>query len=365
MSDHSDGRPLLFSVVVPVFNCREYIGRCIESVVSQDYGSFELIVVDDGSTDDSYEICSKYSAVDRRVKTIKKENGGPFSARLAAYPHVVGDYVLHIDADDALAPWALSRLAEAIAHQPVDVVFFEFSQDEDFGSVERRFPFPDATFFGPREKAEYLNLVFSRSYCLNSMCSKAIKADLLKGTEYPPNMQGMISGEDLLQSLYVLNEACSAYYLGDALYYYRENPTGTTSTFRYSDLADYEVFYRDFRELLRSYCTVPGFALTETDNDRSFIFGSFRFLQNAARRGAPTFSRAADIVRNSKDLADALRNASAKKGLRLDASLIIPLVLGNSDRLAYVLLSIENRLHELSSGGRRRHDGLKGDTDDR
>ena len=178
-------------------------------------------------------------------------------------------------------------------------------------------------------------------------------------------MQGMISGEDLLQSLYVLNEACSAYYLDDALYYYRENPTGTTSSFRYSDLADYEVFYRDFRELLRGYCTVPGFELTETDNDRSFIFGSFRFLQNAARRGAPTFSRAADIVRNSKDLADALCNASAKKGLRLDASLIIPLVLGNSYRLAYVLLSIENRLHELSSGGRRRYDGLKGDTDDR
>lgn len=348
--------PLRFTVVVPVFNCSSYIGPCIESVLSQDYKDLELIIVDDGSTDDSYAISCGYSLADARVKVIQKENGGPFSARLAAYPAVTGDYVLHVDADDLLAPHALSCLAKVISCYPVDVVFFELSYDENFVSTERRFPFVDSKFFGSEKKAEYLNLVFSESCCLNSMCLKAIKTELLKGVEYPTNMRGVISGEDLLQSLYVLSESHSAYYLSDALYYYRENPAGTTLTFRYSDLADYEVIYRDFRELLLSYQDVPGFVLTETDNNRHLIFSCFRFLQNAARQGAVTFFRASDLVQSSKDLAIALRDDSAKKGLRTDAALIIPLVLGNSKRLAYMILSIENGLHKfLSRGGRKRH----------
>ncbi len=347
MDAHLGDKPLVFSVVVPVYNSQEFVERCIDSVLSQEHEALELILVDDGSTDDSFEICSSYSATDQRVRVIKKENGGPFSARLAAYPYVTGDYVLHVDADDILAPWALAHLADAISRHPADVVFFEFSQDEDFKSAECRFPFSGSVCFGHEDRADYLNLVFSRTYCLNSMCTKAIKADLLKRVEYPANMLGMISGEDLLQSLYVLNEASNAYYLDEGLYYYSLNSSGTTLTFRFSDLNDYEVFYRNFHELLKSFCDVPGFVLTETDNDRSLIFGNFRYLQNAARQGESTFHLASGMVRDSKDLAEAMNNVSAKKRLRFDAAIILRLVLSNFNRLAYVLLATENRLHEL------------------
>lgn len=114
MDAHLGDKPLVFSVVVPVYNSQEFVERCIDSVLSQEHEALELILVDDGSTDDSFEICSSYSAADQRVRVIKKENGGPFSARLAAYPYVTGDYVLHVDADDILAPWALAHLADAI-----------------------------------------------------------------------------------------------------------------------------------------------------------------------------------------------------------------------------------------------------------
>lgn len=356
MNAQIDGTNFLrFTVVVPVFNCSNYIGHCIESILTQNYDNLELLIVDDGSTDDSYEICCRYSLTDARVRVIRKENGGPLSARLAAYPYTNGDYVLHVDADDALAPYALSRLAEVISRHSVDVVFFEFSLDEDFAHIERRFPFPESTFFGSEEKSEYLNLALSNSCCLNTMWSKAIKADYLTGLECPADMRSMVTGEDLLQSLYILNETSTAYYLNETLYYYRENPTGTTGTFRYGDHKDHEVFYRRFHELLDCFCAVPGFVLTDTDNDRDFMLSCFRYLQKAARQGASVFSRASDIVRNSKALTDALRNESAKKSLRSDAVCILSLVTGNSNRLAYTILVFENGLHDLVSRRNRKH----------
>ncbi len=337
----------LFSVVVPVYNCDRYINSCIKSILSQDYDGIELILVDDGSVDSSFDICCEYEAADPRVRVIQKANGGPFSARLAAYPHVNGDYVLHVDADDCLAPHALSRLAKVVTRYAVDIVFFDFSHDKDFRSAERRFPYPDSILFGPDTKAEYLNLIFSDSHCLNAMWSKAIKADVLKQVDYPTNMQGMVSGEDLLQSLYILRRVTSAYYLRDVLYYYRENPMGTTSTFRYSDLLDCEILHKDFYELLHSYRSVPGFVLSETDNDRRFIFSCFRFLQNAGRQGKSVFLRASDMVRALKSLSCAFGNASARKGLRLDVVPVVFLVMNNMDWLAYAILLAENNLHEL------------------
>lgn len=345
--------PPSFSVVVPVFNCSEYVGFCIDSILSQNYEKFDLILVDDGSNDGSYEICCRYSASDSRVRAIRKENGGPFSARLAAYPYITGDYVLHVDADDALAPKALSRLADIVSCYAVDIVFYEFSRDKDFRSVEHRFPFAESRSFDFESRAEYLNLAFSNSACLNTMWSKAVRADLLRDTSYPQNMSEMVSGEDHLQSLYILSKARSAYYYCEPLYYYRYNSTGITATFRYSDLRDHEILYEDFGELLGFYRTIPGFALTEADNDRHLILSCFHYLRSAAKDELAVFLRACNLVRGSSSLAKALGSRHANKGLRTDANLAIFLVRHNLDLLCHGLLTLEIKIRTLRCIRRR------------
>lgn len=337
-------RDLRFSVVVPAYNCEKHIGECIESILSQDYPEFQLIIVNDGSTDNTFDICKKYANNESRLTLINKMNGGPFSARKEAYSYLKSDYTIHVDADDVLAPWALSRLASAIASSSADIIFYEISKDSDFLENEHRFPFTNNSYFGPETKYKFLNLVFSPSFCLNSMCSKAIRTELLRSVSYPLNMEGMISGEDLLQSIYILKEAESAYYIEDALYYYRENSAGTTNTFRNSDLSDYEIFYEDFRCLLDNLSSIPGFKLRNVDNDHSLIFGCFRYLQNASRHSSTAFFDSASLVRNSANLVTALSNVPAKKGLRPDAVFVLNCVLGKHDRLAYVFLNLENRL---------------------
>lgn len=91
---------LKISVILPVYNVAIYLERCIDSVLNQTYTNLEIIIIDDGSTDNSSEICDKYESRDSRVIVFHKQNGGPSSARNFGMRHVTGDYVSFIDSDD-------------------------------------------------------------------------------------------------------------------------------------------------------------------------------------------------------------------------------------------------------------------------
>lgn len=98
------------SIIIPVYNAEEYLDRCLASVLAQDFTSYEVILVDDGSTDSSPLICDRYSATSSRFRTVHKQNGGVSSARNAGLDLADGEYVMFVDSDDALAPGALSAM---------------------------------------------------------------------------------------------------------------------------------------------------------------------------------------------------------------------------------------------------------------
>ncbi len=101
-----------FSIVIPLYNKQNYIMASINSVLMQSYKGFEVVVVDDGSTDNSVEVVSKIS--DKRVRLIQKENGGPSSARNAGVDNATNDWILFLDADDYLLPNALQHFNNII-----------------------------------------------------------------------------------------------------------------------------------------------------------------------------------------------------------------------------------------------------------
>ena len=110
------------SIIVPVYNAEDYLDRCIVSILEQDFASFEVILVDDGSTDSSPMICDRYSATDSRFRTIHKANGGVSSARNAGLDLAKGEYVMFVDSDDALLPDALTVLFEGLSGEDLAVV---------------------------------------------------------------------------------------------------------------------------------------------------------------------------------------------------------------------------------------------------
>jgi len=98
----------MISIIVPIYNAEKYLYRCIDSILEQTFSDFELLLIDDGSTDKSGVICDHYSNKDSRVKTIHKKNGGECSARNVGLDNVSGEWVAFVDADDYVEPNWLS-----------------------------------------------------------------------------------------------------------------------------------------------------------------------------------------------------------------------------------------------------------------
>lgn len=111
-----------FSIVIPVYNVEDYIKECLDSIMNQTFKDYEVIVVNDGTKDNSMDIVKKY-----KVKTINQENGGLSAARNNGAKHAKGEYLLFIDSDDTIEPDLLKELAEATSDKP-EVIRFQIQE---------------------------------------------------------------------------------------------------------------------------------------------------------------------------------------------------------------------------------------------
>lgn len=121
------------SVIVPVYNVEAYLRQCIDSIVGQTYRDLEIILVNDGSTDRSGDICDEYVARDPRIKVLHKANGGLSSARNAGMDVMTGDYVLFVDSDDWLDPNACEELMLQLVEHDADAIHFGFIKEYESG----------------------------------------------------------------------------------------------------------------------------------------------------------------------------------------------------------------------------------------
>lgn len=112
----------MLSLIVPVYNIEAYLSRCIESILAQTYREFELILVDDGSTDNSSELCDLYARQHDRIVVIHKENGGLVSARKAGMAAARGEYIGFVDGDDWIEPQMYQYLAGVVSNCQADIV---------------------------------------------------------------------------------------------------------------------------------------------------------------------------------------------------------------------------------------------------
>lgn len=117
---------MFFSVIVPVYNVDKYLRACVDSVLSQTFGDFELILVNDGSKDSCPQICEEYASTDKRVKVIHKENGGLASARHAGTKAAQGEYVFNLDGDDAIVSDTLESAYKIICDTSAEIVSFAY-----------------------------------------------------------------------------------------------------------------------------------------------------------------------------------------------------------------------------------------------
>lgn len=143
------------SIIIPIYNMAKYLKGCVSSICKQDYGSFELILVDDGSTDDSLALCRRFAALDERIEVYHQENKGPGPARNLGIEHASGKYALFLDADDLLHEGALSTLIQASEDGFYDLLVFGFCSKLFEGNVISEKKYPAFTCEGETVRQSY------------------------------------------------------------------------------------------------------------------------------------------------------------------------------------------------------------------
>ena len=218
---------MFFSIVVPVFNVENYIRECLDSISNQTFKNFEVILVDDGSTDNSGLICDEYASNDIRFIVIHKTNEGLLLARRTGIKKCRGDYIVHCDSDDYLEVSLLEKIRKAIDNTGSDMVMYGYDiVDNAHNVIENHYDtFDSNKFFGKKEKELIIRELTSTTW-LNNMWSKATRRQCVDFDIDYTKYKELKMGEDLFQVIPCVANCQSFVYIAEPLYHYRKNDTG-------------------------------------------------------------------------------------------------------------------------------------------
>ena len=205
------------SVIIPIYNVEQYLEKCLDSVISQTYQTLEIILVDDGSTDRSPQICDEYAKLDKRIHVIHQKNKGLSGARNTGIRQAKGDYVTYLDSDDYIHPEAYQTMYDNLIKEGADISLASFTDvydsDHEYEALDN-----ECTTYSGHEAAG--NFYHDSSLYLLSVLAwnKLIKRELLSDFSFP---EGKIH-EDEYTSYKLLYSAKSVVYSKAVLYYYRQ-----------------------------------------------------------------------------------------------------------------------------------------------
>lgn len=242
------------SVIIPVYNVEHYLERCIDSVIGQNYTDMELILVDDGSSDQSGSICDAYACRDSRIQVIHQENMGPCEARNTGLAAACGEYISFIDSDDWIEKNTYMRLQEIIEEYHPDMVRFGFKKMQSGKIVaERKMSYPKGFYQGEMLNPQRLDII-SNEHILDykknrvlSACTNFYKKELIEEHGIRFVTEREILNEDYLFVLQTFMAAESVYISDGNFYCYDTRSGSITMSYRQNML-------ERKKKLFQKYC---------------------------------------------------------------------------------------------------------------
>lgn len=247
----------MISIIVPIYNVERYLERCVNSLISQTYKDIEIILVDDGATDNSGIICDKFGAQDERIRVIHKKNGGLSDARNVGIGKSHGEYILLIDSDDYIEQTMCEELIKVAEETKADLVSFrEQKVDEETGAILGSILKETKTIKVMTGYEAGRNYLYGR-YIQHSACSKLYKRTLFNQVSFPV---GMLAEDYATTYLYVFYSDTVAYY-DRILYYYsvRANSIMTQHSMRLT------------LDVYKTACKVHEFELEYYSNEKKVV----------------------------------------------------------------------------------------------
>lgn len=205
----------LVSIIIPLYNAETYLDECLKSIENQTYQNLEILIVDDGSTDSSFEIYKSYSEKIKRIQVIQKKNEGVSKTRNIGINHSKGQYILFVDADDYIEKTYVEKLVQNVKDSDIAVCGFTRIHKEEKTVIYR-----ESGFISKNE-------LFTHTFCSNliggTCWNKIFRADIIKKNKL--RFDETISiGEDMLFLAEYYRVCSKVTYVSEALYYYRCNP---------------------------------------------------------------------------------------------------------------------------------------------
>ena len=231
------------SIIIPVYNVKQYIAEALESVINQTYTNLEIIIIDDGSNDGSEIICDEYAKKDKRIKLIHKANSGLSAARNTGLDNAFGDYITFLDSDDVFMSEAIEKSLNALLTNNVDCVSFKYivfkkTKNIKFDKISKEEIFPTIPQ-GLYSKKEIFYAIVEQKMN-SSMWTKLSKREIWDKLRFP---EGHVY-EDLSIIMKMIDKINNIYVMDDILVLYRQRSGSITKTGTIENIEDYiEAYY--------------------------------------------------------------------------------------------------------------------------
>lgn len=237
------------SIIIPIFNVEKYLSECVESVMHQTYQDYEIVLVNDGSTDNSGIICDRYSAIDKRIKVLHISNSGPHHARIKGIEYSSGDVLAFLDSDDVFRKDALEIIVRYFETTNCEMLLFNSAETHAFPSKQLIYTFTNRQNFYGNTKRELYSQSASGTLP-NSVCTKAIRRECAIIPEHYKQFGKIKYGEDLLLSLCFLTNCQNILYIDEGLYHYRLRPGSAVNSFDYSRKDSIKFVHSEFDKFI-------------------------------------------------------------------------------------------------------------------
>ena len=244
------------SVIVPIYNAEKYLKECLDSIKKQTFINYEVIMVDDGSVDNSCKICHSYES-DKRFKYLYRCNGGSLQARIYGVEHSNGEYFTFCDADDYYATKdAFKTLYEEISNSKVSVI--QFGYKKKYNHLYRKCPLTSKKLYASGEtfiENEYPKLLCSHWQTAHLTTNVSNKVYKKKYKDYLPESKTIgrvFWGDDLIMNLYLLSECDSICFIPKIIFVYRQF-SGETSKFSLRTMSDLDTIKKYQLQFLGQY----------------------------------------------------------------------------------------------------------------
>lgn len=257
------------SVVVPIYNKERYLCECVESVRNQSYKNIEIVLVDDGSTDNSGLLCDEFKKKDARITVIHQKNAGVSAARQRGVKETTGNYVMFIDGDDWIDQNCIETMVSELVENRVDLVCCGYSREHSGKKFETHIFDSDTVFRSEDYIIKFYRRFFGiignelsapeKADSIVSCCMKIYPRDVLDKGWYVDHRE-VGSCEDALLNITTLIYLNSAKYIDKCFYHYRkDNRDSITYTYRPKLITQWSILYNYMEDLISKYNLPPVF----------------------------------------------------------------------------------------------------------